>query len=54
MFNSELYCLIQRVNNEIEPLISQERLQLQLQLQEDTFFFLDRNFRLVKAGIATL
>ena len=32
MFNSELYCLIQRVNNEIEPLISQERLQVMFDL----------------------
>lgn len=32
MFNSELYCLIQRVNDEIEPLISQERLQVMFDL----------------------
>jgi hypothetical protein len=32
MFNPELYCLIQRVNDEIEPLISQERLQVMFDL----------------------
>ena len=32
MFNPELYCLIQRVNGEIEPLISQERLQVMFDL----------------------
>ena len=32
MFNPELYCLIQRVNGEIEPLLSQERLQVMFDL----------------------
>ena len=32
MFNPELYCLIQRVNDEIEPLLSEERLQVMFDL----------------------
>lgn len=32
MFNPELYCLIQRVNGEIEPLLSHERLQVMFDL----------------------